>query len=236
MPVFFKNMDIVVPGDLVAEGNYRIIEGAYRVGQKIFSRVVGVIYVREKSIKIVPLEGNYYIPKVGDHVIGKIVDYNPVSWQVDIRAPYLAKLDASDFLGRPLDPAKEDITRFLNVGDLIFAKVASADRASIPTLIAKGSNLGKITGGKIIAISPQKVPRVVGRNQSMIKLLQELTKATIRVGDNGLIWIRAKNKQVENIVVRAIKKIERESHVPKLTDRIRDFITEELKKIEGEEK
>ncbi len=235
MPIFFKNMDIVVPGDLVAEGNYKIIEGAYRIGQKIYSRFVGVIYIRNGAIKVVPLEGNYYIPKIGDHVIGKIVDYNPVSWQVDIRAPYLAKLDASDFLGRPLDPIKEDITRYLNVGDLIYAKIASAERGAIPSLVARGSNLGKISGGKIVEISPQKVPRVVGRNQSMIKLLQELTKANIKVGNNGLIWIKAKNKQIENILVRAIKKIEKESHIPKLTDRIREFIRRELEKVKGGE-
>jgi len=225
MPIFFKNMDIVVPGDIIAQGkNYKIVEGAFRYNDKIISEVLGILYVRENTIKVVPLEGNFYIPKVGDVVIGIVIDYNPVSWSVDIRAPYLARLDASDFLGRPIDPNREEITRYLDVGDVIIGKVAMAERATNPQLIAHGRGLGKITEGKIIAVPPKKVPRILGKNQSMIKMIKEITKSEIKVSNNGFVWIKAKDVKIESAIIRVIRKIIREAHVPGLTERIREIL------------
>jgi len=230
MTLFFKNMDIVVPGDVIAKGSdYKAVEGAFRRNDMVISEVVGILYVKNKVIRVVPLEGSFYMPKVGDIVIGIVIDFSPVSWTVDIRAPYVARLEASDFLGRPLDPSREDITRYLDVGDLVIAKVALADRTTNPQLIARDRGLGKIVGGKVVLIPPPKVPRVLGKNQSMIKMIREITGAEIRVGNNGVIWIHAKDDKIESIVIQAIKKIERESHTPGLTERVREFLIREIK-------
>lgn len=227
MPIYFKTNDIVVPGDIIAEGNYTIEQGAYRLGRKIIAEYLGIVYIRENKIRVVPLEGSYY-PKVGDKVIGKIVDYSIVSWSVDINAPYYARLDANDYLSKPIDPSKVDIRSILDVGDVVYAEIIVADRASNVQLAANKRGLGKLEGGILIHVTPKKIPRILGKNRSMINMIKEITNSKIIAGNNGYIWIKAKDRYIENIVVEAIKKIERESHVPGLTERIRDFIQKQM--------
>lgn len=230
MPIFFRNMDIVVPGDIIAKGkDYKILEGAFKHNDKVISEVIGIVYIREKTIKVVPLEGRFYIPKVGDIVMGIVIDYSSISWTIDIKAPYVARLDASDFLGHPIDPARDDITKYLNVGDILIAKVAVADRLTHPQLVAHGPGLGRIIGGRIVFVSPQKIPRILGKNQSMIKMIREITKVDIRVCNNGYIWFKTDNEELEKIVIEAIMKIAREAHVSRLTERIRKYLLERIK-------
>lgn len=227
MPIYLKNHDIVVPGEVIAEGNYEILSGAYRLGRKIVADVIGVLYIREGKIKVVPVEGSYY-PSVGDRVIGKIVDYSIVSWYVDIRAPYLARLDANDYFRKPIDPSKFNIKDALDVGDIIFAEISVAERASNVQLVANKRGLGKLSGGTLIEVNPKKIPRILGKSRAMLNTIINLTKSKIIVGNNGYIWISAPDRKIETVVIEAIRKIERESHVPGLTDRIKNFILSEI--------
>jgi exosome complex component RRP4 len=71
------------------------------------------------------------------------------------------------------------------------------------------------------------VPRVIGKKGSMIKLLKQMTKCEITVGQNGNIWIKGE-RQMEDIVERAIFKIDQEAHIPGLTDRIKKILETEL--------
>ncbi|GAG12814.1 unnamed protein product, partial [marine sediment metagenome] len=48
----------------------------------------------------------------------------------------------------------------------------------------------------------------------------------ILVGQNGLIWIQSDDLKNELIAVEAIKKIEKESHISGLTDKIKQFLEE----------
>ena len=79
----------------------------------------------------------------------------------------------------------------------------------------------KLVGGELIEISPTKVSRVIGKNNSMISMISEKTKSTIYVGRNGRIWLKsgdiAKAEQ-------AIYKIEKEAHTTGLTERIKAFL------------
>lgn len=228
-----KNMDIVTPGELIAQGkSYKIIEGAYRINDNVYSEYLGILYIREGTIRVVPLQGDFYLPKVGDTVIGIVIDYNPVSWTVDIRAPYLARLDASDFLGKPIDPNRDKIIRYMDIGDVVVAKIAVADRSMSPQLIAHGKGLGKITQGKIIAVPPKKVPRILGKNRSMIRMIREITNAEIKVSNNGYVWINSEDKLIENLIIRAIEIIIREAHLPGLTEKIRGMLAKHVKKSE----
>jgi len=65
-------------------------------------------------------------------------------------------------------------------------------------------------------------------------MLREVTKAEIKVGNNGRIWIRSPDPEIEKLLIKVIKKIERESHVPGLTERIRKTLLNELKDRLGE--
>lgn len=192
--------------------------------------VISLLDIEEAGDKIryrlIPLKFKY-IPKEGDIVIGIVKDVSISSWIVDINAPYNAVLNAADYLGRPFNPATENIRKYLDVGDVILAKVAQFDRTRNPLLTTQDKDLGKVVEGSLLEIEPSKVARVIGRKRSMISMLEESTQCKIIVGNNGRILLRCPSPEHEYIAVLAIKKIERESHTLGLTERIRSFIIEE---------
>ena len=231
MPIFFSQRQFVVPGELLAEGNYVAGSNVYRVGNKFFSSSVGLAELKDRTVTVIALSG-CYIPRPADLVIGEIVEVSMASWMVDINSPYQAILFASEFLSKPLNPLKEDPRRYLDVGDMVIAKVLSFDRTRNPSLTAKEKGLGKITKGIVVEIDVTKIPRVIGRRGSMVSMLKKETGCEIIVGQNGRIWVSGKTREDEMIVMAAIKKIEREAHTSGLTDRVRELILK-MKKSQG---
>jgi len=211
------------------------MRGTFQDGDEIFSSVVGLADARGQYVSVVPLQGGYY-PAEEDVVIGVVTGVGLTSWHLDIRAPYDGILSVSNFLERDRErgftPRETDLTKFLTVGDAIFAKIIVFDRTRDPLLNTHDRGLGKLTGGRIIEILPSKVPRIIGRKGSMINMLKRETKTRILVGQNGRIWIHGKNFEDEFLVVFAMQKIEREAHTAGLTDRIAELIREEKVKIE----
>ncbi len=230
MAVYFTKREIVVPGQLLAEGRYRAAVGAYGDDEKIFAAVVGLAELRGNTVKVVPLQG-VYIPSEGDLVIGKITIVAGNNWKVDLGSgPNLASLHANNALRRPYD---DDISRYMDIGDVIVAEVSTFDRNSGPFLFMKGRGLQKIEGGMLITINPAKVPRVIGRRGSMINMINDLLRIQTVVGQNGIIWIRSGDPEVMRLAVKAFKMIEAEAHTSKLTDRVHDMLKEELKNLKG---
>jgi exosome complex component RRP4 len=133
MPTFFERRQLVTPGDLLAEGDYVAGENTYKEDDKIYATRVGLVDYEDKKVNVVALRA-FYIPRVGDTVIGTVVDVGFSGWTVDINSPYLALLRASDVLNRPFKPQKNDLTEVLDVGDLVVAKIVSYDRTHNPQL------------------------------------------------------------------------------------------------------
>ncbi len=235
MPILVEKHNLVVPGTLLADGDYRALRGTYQDGTKIYSAVIGLADTRGQTVSVVPLQGGYH-PEEGDVVIGTITGVRLTAWHVDIRAPYDGILSVSNYLERSRDrrfQREDDISKFLNIGDVIFAKIIVFDRTRDPLLNTQERGLGKLTGGQIIDILPTKVPRIIGRKGSMINLLKRETKTRVLVGQNGRVWIQGQTFDDESIVVRAIRKIEREAHTSGLTDRITELIQEEKEILEA---
>jgi len=223
---------IVLPGELLAEGKYEAGANTYKEGDKIYSSVIGLAEIKNKVVSVIALKG-CYIPKVGDIVIGIITDYSPTSWQVDINSPYTATLQVIDALPKPIDPAKENIRKFFDVGDVIVGEITIFDKTRNPMLTTKGKGYGKLSGGRLIEISPTKIPRLIGRRGSMINMIKKELNCQIIVGQNGRIWISDKKPEYEEIAVKVIKKIEAEAQIPGLTERVRKLIEEEKSKIKS---
>ncbi len=76
-------------------------------------------------------------------------------------------------------------------------------------------------------VTPTKIPRVIGRKGSMISMIKEQTNCQIILGLNGVILVTGKTTADEDLAMRAIKKIEEESHTSGLTDRITQLLKEE---------
>jgi exosome complex component RRP4 len=223
---------IVVPGDIIVVDKNASVEGAnlYKLSDNTY--IVTTISIQDyeegekKKIRVVSLKGRY-IPKEGDIVIGIITDATLSYWLVDIKSPYPAILNASDYLGKSFNPALENIRKYLDIGDVVIAKVTQFDRSRLPTLTVQDKGLGKVIEGSLVEIEPSKVGRVIGKKRSMINMLIEQTKCDFVVGINGRILLKCPNSDIEYIAILAIKKIEEEAHTVGLTERIKEFIINE---------
>jgi len=231
MPTFFEKKQVVTPGELLAEGDYLIGENTYMEENKIYASRIGLVDLDNKRVNVVALRA-FYVPKMGDIVIGTVKEVGFNGWTVDIKAPYTALLRASDVLSRPFKPQNDELSQVLNGGDLIVAKIASYDRAHDPQLTVGEPGLGKITRGQIMQVTPTKIPRVIGRKGSMISMIKQETGCQIILGLNGVILVTGKSPEFEELAMAAIKKIEEESHTSGLTDRITQLLKEEKAKLE----
>ena len=211
--------EIVVPGDLLAISSKKAGPGTYSEGGKIFAAQLGIKSVRPDSISVVPLSGQY-IPVRGDLVIGKVIDVGPSNWLIDINSPYPAPLHVNEV---PWRVEFGETSKFMSVGDVLLLKVEGVDEVKRISVSMQDHGLRKLTGGMVMEVSPSKVPRVIGKNGSMIQMLKNLTGCRIYVGQNGRIWI---DGDLDHILkaVKAVKMIEEEAHNLGLTERVKRFL------------
>ncbi len=222
--IYVKPKQIVIPGEVLGEGMDIIPgEGTIREGRKIIATVVGLADISGRVLKIIPLEGPYN-PKPGHVVIGEVVDIGFSGWIVNIGGPYMANLPVGEAVKEYVDLLKTDLSRYYDLRDKIVAKVISVTRSKNVQLSMKGPGLRKLEGGHIIKITSYKVPRVIGKGGSMIKLIKEMTNTAIIVGQNGWIWIKGSRRKDELKAIRAIYTIEKESHTSGLTDKIKRML------------
>ena len=102
-------------------------------------------------------------------------------------------------------------------------------------LTARGKNLGKLEEGMIIRINSNKVPRVIGKEGSMINLIKTESNCDITVGQNGIIWIRGNNVEDELFAEKAIIFVTEKSFVEGLTDKTKEWLEKNKKKISKKE-
>jgi len=219
----FEKRALVTPGDLLAEGDYVAGENTYKEDDKIYATRIGLFNYDNRKVHVVALKA-FYIPSPGDLVIGKVVDIGLKGWTVDINSPYMALLRASDALAKHFHPQKDDLASIFNIGDHLIAKVIVYDRTVDPLLTVKDAGLGKIREGRIIKVTPTKIPRVIGKKGSMINLIKRQTGCQIVIGQNGVILVRGRDLEKVNLAVEAIMKIEDEAHTTGLTDRINEML------------
>lgn len=219
-----ENHEIVIPGDLIAEGEYRCGEGVVKRGNGYYSTLVGLFQDKGDFIQVKALKGKY-IPRPGDLVIGKVIEVGLTNWIVNIGAPYSAILIANNATEKRFDPVKDDTRRIFDVGDIILTKIASFDRTRDPSILTNERGLGKLRGGRLIEIEAAHIPRVIGKKGTMINMVKRLTRTQIITGQNGRIWVQGKKKEDELKAIESIRKIELEAHTQGLTDRIRDMLS-----------
>ena len=133
MPTYFEKKQLVTPGELLAEGDYLAGNNTYAEDKKVYASRIGLANCDNKRVDVVALT-SFYFPKVGDMVIGTVLEVGFSGWTVDIKAPYTALLRASDVLSRPFKPQNDELSQVLSGGDLIVAKIASYDRTHDPQL------------------------------------------------------------------------------------------------------
>lgn len=221
-----ENRQLVIPGDLLAEKDFVSGDNTYASNKKLFASAIGLTEVQGNRISVIPLKG-CYIPIIEDLVIGKVIDLGLSGWILNINSPYPGVLYASEVFGRSFDPKKDELTQAFDIGDMVLAKISAFERGRDPMLSIRDVGLGRITRGRIVEITPSKIPRLIGKKGSMISMLKTETECNITVAQNGIALINCKNQKDEELAISAIRKIEAEAHLRGLTDRVSEMIRKE---------
>jgi exosome complex component RRP4 len=234
--------EVVVPGEVLTEDVTNFLPGRGTIlnkeRNKIIALNIGLKQIKKNYVNVIPLRG-FYTPRPGDKVIALVVDKNPVKYKCDIHAKDFGQLKPKNtikkgrtrgFRGGGASVREELNTEKFEIGDILVVKVLSADRLNTPELTTVGKYLGKKTGGIVITIDPPKIPRVIGRNGSMITMLKNLTNCNIFVTQNGRIWLKGVDIAHERLLIESIHKIASEAHTVGLTDRMQEYIINEKKK------
>jgi exosome complex component RRP4 len=216
--------DIVIPGELLAEGmDFLPGDNTYRVNDKVYSKLMGLVSLSGRVIKIMPLSGPY-VPKIGDKIIGKISDIMMSGWRVNTATAYSAMLNVKDATTRFIKK-EEDLSQILAIGDYVVVGIINVTSQNLIDLTMREPGFQKVSGGRIISVNSQKVPRVIGKKGSMVMLIKEKTNCEIVVGQNGLVWISGNTPEEEYRAEQAVKMIAQKSHVEGLTEKVEQFLS-----------
>lgn len=219
MQYLVEKRQLVIPGELLAEGDYKSGKNTYQEENRVYSSLIGLANHIGKKVFVVAIKTGY-MPIVGDLVIGKVIDMKLSGWIIDINAPYSSILFTSDAFDRSFNARKDEMSDFLKVGDLIFAKVNAFDRTRDPILTIRDQGLGKVNRGCVIKIASTKIPRLIGRKGSMVNMVKRETGCQITIGQNGIVLVSGKNPELEALAILAIRTIEKNAHTLGLTDKI----------------
>ncbi len=217
-----KDKEIVVPGETLAIGMDNLPGlGTYREQDNIIAERLGLVMIDGRTIKLIPLTGRY-IPKKDDTIICKVIDIGFSGWRLDTFSPYSAMMSlkeaTSDFI-----PRGADLKQYHDLGDHVVCKIVNVTSQKLVDVTMKGPGLRKLKDGRIIEVGSNKVPRIIGKAGSMVSMIKDITGCSITVGQNGIIWIQGQPEK-EFLAIKTIRKIENESHLPGLTDKIKEFL------------
>ena len=218
-----KTREIVLPGDMLDERKGRKLgNGVYEENDKVFSKFLGVPRVNENELSVIPLSGTY-LPRFGDRVIGVIESVEVSGWFVDINSPYSAFLPLSEAVEEFVDLQRAELTRYFDVGDIVFCRLSKVTKTKTVQASMRDFESRKLRNGVLIKVTPTKIPRIIGKEGSMIMMIKNETKCEIVTGQNGSLWIRGDNKDK---AIEAILTIEKESHTIGLTEKIEKMLGE----------
>ena len=217
---------IVVPGETIVTGmDYLPGNDAYRDGEDVVARRFGVADISGKHVKVIALSGNYY-PKRGNVIIGTVIDISFNGWIIDFGGIQNAFLPVSEV---PKYLKLSELRGYLDFGESVVVKVSDVRSRGIEVTM-KGRGLDKLTSGMIIEINPNKVPRIIGKEGSMVKTIKNATNCSITVGQNGKIWIRGETTQDELKVKEIIDFIVQHSTAHGLTEKINKLFNQNKSK------
>ncbi len=221
-----KGREIVTPGEVIISGkDYLPGDGTEREGEEITATKFGLSQIDGRIVKVIPLSG-VYLPRRGNIVIGKIIYITFNGWLLDINSPYDAFLPVAECRGYI---NKSDLASHFDFGDMLVANVKSVKLRGVD-LTMKERDAHKLKEGMIIEINPSKVPRVIGKQGSMINLIKNETDSDIIVGQNGIVWINAANIEKELLAKKAIMLVAEKSRIGGLTEKTKEFLEKEKTK------
>jgi len=196
-------------------------DGTEKQGNNIIALKFGLAEEQDRLVKVIPLSG-VYIPRRGNVVIGRVTNVTFNGWCIDIDTSENSFLPLAEV---PRFINKNELEEMMDIGDMVVAKIWNIGGRGIDLSI-NSRGLGKIDEGLVIKVNPHKVPRIIGKEGSMINLIKEKTKCEITVGQNGFIWIQGKKIEEEILSKNAINFICEKSFVSGLTEEVENWFAE----------
>ncbi|MCL4388153.1 hypothetical protein M1567_03310 [Candidatus Marsarchaeota archaeon] len=177
---------------------------------KAYSNILG-LYDSDKK-DVIPLEGMWK-PRIGDNVIGVVE--RPTK-------PGLYNVVLTEFVQGLIITSKFDSGPIFEANDIIEATVADVERKRLAIL----ERPRKLALGQTLYVKPVRIPRIIGKSETMANQIARLTGSRIIIGRNGIIWINGGNTE---LAIKAIRTVETEAHTSGLTERIKAMLEEETK-------
>src|SRR3989344_7786494 len=217
-----ESRQMVVPGETVVSGSgYLPGEGTYRDGEDVVAERYGISNIFEKHVRVVPVSGAYY-PRRGNTIIGTIIDITFNGWLIDFGGAQNAFLPVAEV---PRYINRNELREYLDFGEAVVVKVWDVkSRGTDVSMKMRG--FGKIEGGQIINVGPNKVPRIIGKEGSMVKMIKGATGCDITVGQNGKVWIYGKDIEGEITTRKIIEFIVENATIYGLTEKVEEYIKE----------
>ncbi len=196
--------EIVVPGELLTDESKQIGVHTFARDGKIFSDCLGIKNESDDRVSVVPLRGRY-LPIENDVVIGVVKNEKFAGYDIEINSFYTSFV------------SNKDMREPLKVGSVISAKIVKVNEMNEADL----GMVRPLSDGEVVSVTPVKVPRIIGKNASMLNAVKNGTGSNIMVGRNGLVWIHGGNAAV---AAETILRIEEYSHAENLTHDIQCFL------------
>ena len=215
-----KDKELVVPGQILAEGMSYIPSGkAIRNGETITSTVLGSVSVKGHVVKVQALSGGYF-PRKNDMIIGQVTELAKFGWRVEIGQPNQADLPLRDASTSFIEQGS--MRKYFSEGDYVFAGITEVGK--FIRLSTRTRPHRKLGTGNIIEVSPSNIPRIIGRQGSMIKTIKDTSGCNVVVGQNGYVWIQGEDLEKVLLVQKAIEMIEADAQTSGLTEKVEKML------------
>ncbi|MEW6528696.1 MAG: KH domain-containing protein [Candidatus Micrarchaeota archaeon] len=191
---------IIVPGEQISEkpflNEFSIVEN-----EKTYASVIGFM---DEQNRFVPTK-NIYRPKQGDTIIGIVVYLRGNGYKIDINTPFEGFLSGKD-------------TRVpFSIGEIVYGRIKDVDEIGNVDII----EARKLPPGKIIEFPAAKIPRLIGKKNSMITTIAQGTGTEIYIGNNGYVYLLGNNIP---LALKTIDMVNKKSHISGLTQQVLDFL------------
>jgi len=195
---------ILIPGDSLKKKDIN----SYERENNYYSKYI-LLLNEDKTTRLF----GYYIPEVNDIVIGKVIDVLSNAWIIDINSPYMGKLSLKDIGTDPND--------LYTYGDYILCQIVKMTKNKLIDLDIKKKE--KLNDGLILKVDPARIPRLIGKNSSMLNLIKEYLKIDIIIGKNGRIYLNGNVNKVSK-AVDIIRFIINNSYKRGLTEKVKEIL------------
>ena len=226
---------VVIPGEAIVTGSeYLPGDNTEKRGENIVALKYGLAEESNKLVKVIPLSGSYN-PRRGNVVIGKVQMITHNGWVIDIGFAENGFLPLTEV---PRFVNKGNLDEVMDIGDIVISKIFSLNGRGID-LTVKSRGLGKIDKGIIFNVNPNKVPRIIGKEGSMVKMIRDSSSCNITVGQNGYILIEGEKIEDELFAKKAIEFVAENSFISGLTGKTEKWLSEnggkKVKKVDVQE-